>query len=138
MKRFDRLIEISKSIKPKAQTGKFFHVSFVMKGGKILHIGVNNYDKRNNISNKYKRFKETLSGAEYIAGIHSEVSALSKFKYVEDVSNLVWVNVRINNTNGIECSCPCPNCARFIKEMGIKKVYFSEKSGLFSRFSLNF
>ena len=138
MKKYDRLIEIAKEIKPKTQTGKFFHVSFVMKGGKILHIGVNDYFKRNNISSKYKRFKKSLNSKQYIAGIHSEVSALSKFKYNEDVSNLVLVNVRINNLNQVECSCPCPNCAKFIKEMGIKKVYFSEKTGLFSRFSLNF
>jgi deoxycytidylate deaminase len=128
MRNFNRLVEIAKSLKETYQNGKFFHVSFVLKGGKIIVTGFNNYNKQNNSSITYLPTKKADS-ANYIAGIHSENMVLGKIKHRTDCSDLTIVNVRINNMGEVSMSQPCPNCAYQIGRFGIKRVFFSTTNG---------
>lgn len=128
MRDFPRLVEIAKSMRVTCQTGKFFHVSYILKGGKIIVTGFNDYNKKNPVSATYKPTRITNS-INYFAGIHSENKVLAKIRFRTDISDLMLVNVRINNNGELDLSCPCPNCAYQIGLFGLKKVYFSTKSG---------
>jgi deoxycytidylate deaminase len=128
MRNFTRLVEISKAMKPTFQTGKFFHVTFVLKSGKIIVIATNDYNKRNVVASSYTPTKNSNSET-YISGIHSENKALGKIKYRDDVEDLVLVNIRIGNNGELSNSCPCSNCAYYIGKMGIKKMFYSTNNG---------
>lgn len=126
--RMNHFVEIARALKPRNQTGQFFHVTFICRKRKTLAIGINNYNKANNAS----RFGEYLplksADSPYIAGIHSEISAIIK-NGMEDCSDLDFYNVRINNRNEIAISMPCKNCQRVLKQIGYKNLYYFDIGG---------
>ena len=127
--RMKRFVEIARALKPNNQTGQFFHVTFICKKRKTLAIGINNYHKLNIAS----RWGEYLPGKgarpeHYIAGLHSEISALIK-NGNEDCSDLDFFNIRIGNNNQIGVSKPCKNCQRVLQQVGFKNLYYFNEQG---------
>lgn len=130
---FNRLVEIAKALKADKQSGMCFHVSFLFKGRKVVSIGTNSYTKRNTISLTYKPTKPT--GGNYIAGIHSEISATASIKFKPKNQKFTLVNVRINNDNTVGNAAPCPNCAYHLGKMNnINKIFHSTECGNFVKF----
>lgn len=125
---FERFVDIARALKLTHQTGRAFHCSFAVKQKKIIEIGINHYDKTNPISVTY-RPKKVSTLKHFIPGTHSEISLLGKLKRLDDLSNLILVNVRINNNNLIDNSCPCVNCAWHVAKAGFKRVYYSTPNG---------
>lgn len=116
-------IEIAKALKPVKQTGRFFHVTFVCRKRKTLAIGINDYRKLNDAKKWGEYVPLKNADSEYIAGIHSEISALIK-NGIEDCSDLDFYNIRITNSNQIAMSKPCGNCQRVLKQVGYKNFYY--------------
>lgn len=130
IQRMMRCVEITRALKSHNQTGQYFHATFIFKKRKTLAIGINNYNKVNLVS----RWGEYLpckndGPTRYIAGIHSEISALIK-NGLEDSSDLDFFNVRIGNNNQIGMSKPCKNCQRVLKQIGFKNLYYFNEFGL--------
>lgn len=127
-KQFNRLVDIARALKiEKHLSGPCFHVSFLIRKGKIIEIGTNKYKKTNRISATYKCTKAYKKN--YIAGIHSEMDALGKGKSIDDFSNIEMVNIRINNNGDVDNSIPCPNCALHIGRYNLKRLWYTDAQG---------
>lgn len=88
----------------------------VIKGGSLISSGYNEVRYCSVGSIKYTKFKESL---------HAERSALSKMNK-EDVSGCsIYIYREGVTTKKPAMSKPCPQCFHMIKELGIKKIYFT-------------
>jgi len=125
---FNRLVEISKALKPLKSSGRAFHVTGAVKKGRIVCIGINNYH-RHHKSHVYGRYYNYKFTNEYRASLHSEISLLTKLGE-EDLSDYEICNVRIGNDGKIRMSKPCKNCLRVLTEQFTpKNVFYSNDSG---------
>ena len=125
----NRLTEISIALKPKYQTGRAFHVTFILKKSKIISIGVNNLNKTHP---KTKNFKYK-NNEGYIASIHSELDACLKLGE-HDLSHYDIVNIRINNNNKLDNSRPCCGCCSLLTQTGFNKLFYSTRDQSFSEY----
>lgn len=123
-------MEISRALKPKVQSGKSHHSSFLIRKGKIVCIGNNDYTKMHNV----KRFGvyENWKGfeSEYRPCIHSEIKILIRYGE-DDLSDCEMLNVRVDNTNNINMSKACPNCFRILSSLEgpPRKLFYSDSEG---------
>jgi deoxycytidylate deaminase len=125
---FNRLVEVSKAMKDRRQTGMRFHTTFFLKKSKIVCVGWNDYNKshRSHKLGEYKAHKFCKDA--YRPSIHSECAAVIKFGET-DLSNYEICNVRIDNNSDISLSKPCPNCMKLITSLSPKKIFYSTPNG---------
>lgn len=128
---FSRLTEISLALKPKHQTGRTFHVTFVLDKSKIVSIGINNLNKTHPKTHKFN-YKTFEKDSTYMTSLHSEMDAWLKLGQ-QNCSHLTFVNVRINNNNKLDFSYPCSGCLSLMSQIGFKDFYFSSKDNSFSK-----
>lgn len=119
---FNRLESITRALKPKYQTGRSFHATFVFNKNKLICIANNDYSKLHPY-HKFGVYKAATANDKYIAGIHSECAAVIKLG-LEDCSHLTFVNTRINNHDQVAISKPCANCARLLNQIGYKHLWY--------------
>lgn len=86
----------------------FRHASIVVRNGNILSTGFNH------------------------GGLHAEESALGSLRLGDRARGAVLYSFRFTKLNALGMAKPCPNCAKLIREAGVKKVYYSTPNGLFS------
>ena len=130
MRNFHNLVDLARRLKENYQTGRAFHVAFAIKGGKVIEIGINSYQKNNCISSTYKsRFD---NNKVYRAGIHAEMDVTGKLKFY-DTKRITIVVIRIDNNGNLANSKPCPNCAYQLGLLNYKNVYFSNSEGQFEK-----
>lgn len=123
---FNRCVEIAKALRPKYKKGKSHHCSFAIKKGKIVCIGVNDYDCMHPYHKfgKYQNHKGYED--EYKPSKHSEVDLAIKLGE-DSWSGLEILNVRIGNDMRVRMSKPCTNCSNIIiKPLRPKKVFYSD------------
>lgn len=82
----------------------FKHVAIVVRGGAIVAVGYNH------------------------ATTHAEVAALNKLWPSERRGTRVW-SMRMNRSGHFRMARPCPNCMRYLKESGVKMVYYTDRVG---------
>lgn len=135
-KTYNRLVEIARALKPKAQTGYSFHISALFRKGKILSIGVNNYN-RQHLAHRFGEYYPTkfTASSTYRASLHSECS-LAIRAGLEDWCGCEMVNIRIDNNGNPANSKPCLNCARVVKALAPKRVFFSVAENLFEEMEM--
>lgn len=105
--------------------GKNKHFTFLFRSGKLVGYGVNDSWTTHTISHEL--------GYRFSA-IHSEISAY--LRYRGDRKNLakhVLINSRINSFHEIGYSKPCEKCMKFIKDKGIKKIFYTGYDGEFHK-----
>lgn len=125
---FNKLVEISKAMKGRRQTGMRFHTTFFLKKRKIVCVGWNDYTK-NHLSHKFGEYKAHKTFTEtYKPSIHSECAAIIKFGET-DLSGYEVCNVRIDNNGSLSLSKPCSNCAKLLSSLSPKKIFFSTENG---------
>lgn len=123
--RFKHIINLVKDLKPQNQTGRNFHVSIALKGGNIVSIGINRYDKAHPYK-KYGRYVSTRTKGFYPTGTHSEIDLLEKLRETDiNIHKLTLFNVRIDNNGSVACAAPCMNCRRVLSEYKFKKIFFT-------------
>jgi len=130
----DKYIDLTLSLKDFSHSFKCRckHYSFITKKNKLLSIGINNPKKTHPKNLKFKyvgRYNNNIS--EYI-GVHSELSAVLKYG-VDDLTNHVLINTRVNVAGKIANSKPCLGCQQLIKQLNFKKVYYTTDSGDFAQ-----
>jgi len=87
----------------------------IFNKGEFISSG-HNYGCRS-IKNHHPKFrKEKYS-------IHAEVDAIIRAK--QDLKGASILVVRVNNQNQFRLSKPCEKCRKYLKHVGVKKVYFS-------------
>lgn len=102
--------------------GKNKHFSFILDKNKILSIGWNDAWCTHPLSNRL--------GYRFSA-IHSEVSAILRYKGDKQrLKKCILINTRINMLGEFSISKPCSICQNFIKNVGFKRVYFTNHQGV--------
>ena len=126
---FDRYVEITKALMADHFTAKTFHTTFILKKNRLQKIGINN-SKTHPENLKYKYYSKTGDDIRDMVGIHSELSAILKYGE-EDCSDCVFVNIRIDKNGNLTMSKPCAGCQDLLKQIGYKKVFYSNEKGEF-------
>ena len=94
----------------------------LLYGSKVIAIGYNSEKTHSNqeIYNRYRDFDPKTNPNK----IHAEMMVLNKIQYLDiDFSKAelyIW-----RGKNGPRLSRPCPACEARIREMGIKKVFYT-------------
>lgn len=90
----------------------------VFKGKRIYGSGHNDV-RSSSISNKYKKWEESL---------HAEQSALLNLDWskLKGTSILVY---RANKEGKLGMAKPCPMCRKLIEYVGIKNIYYTNEAG---------
>lgn len=123
---YHRLLDISRAMKDRTQTGDKYHVSFLVRKSRVFCIGVNNYHK-SHLAHRfgpYHSSKFSQKDDPYRPSLHSECAVAIKAG-LEDWSGLELVNIRIDNNGGAAMSKCCHNCMRVVKALGPNRVFYS-------------
>lgn len=106
--------EQARSLCRKSEHPAFHHGAIVFNKGKPIGQGWNGTQTNGRLYQKYG-YKST----------HAECAAL---KNVDKADTILVVRIR-REDNELSCSKPCPKCMKFLKDKGIKKIFFSNWSG---------
>lgn len=116
----DKVSELSNH--PNAQLG-----CVVVEHGRIISSGSNSYTKTHPLQKKLDkfRFSEDSTGK-----LHSEVAALLPLlnARVDLRKASIYVSRRLKN-GSLAMARPCKSCMRLIKNVGIKRVYYTTDAG---------
>ena len=130
--KFKRSVEIALALQPSLATGRCFHITTVFEKNKLIAIGANNYNKTHPKALLYRK-KEIWS--DYIPNIHSELSAILKVGK-EDCSDFLFFNIRIDKNREVNNSCPCSGCIGLMKQVGFKRLFYSNSLGGYEEITL--
>lgn len=130
-----RLVEIAHAMKPDLSSGKSWHITAIVKQGKIICIGWNNYNRLHpaHIYGEYKNYKGFTD--KFRPVLHSEISALIKLGQ-EDLTGYTMINLRINNLNQVALAKPCFNCEKVLLGLNLKRIYYSTNLGTFEELEI--
>jgi deoxycytidylate deaminase len=119
-----RAKEIAMALFPKNKehSHRCFHVAFLVKKNKILHIGINSNKSHPRILDyEYKKYAGTKT--------HAELSAVLRSGR-EDLSDFELISVRINLRGNFAMAKPCSGCQSLLEQVGIKRVYYTNVAGV--------
>jgi len=130
--KFQKFIDLAYALFDPAHSPRTFHVSFILYKNRIISIGINNAKTTpvNLLNPKYGKDGQNISG---IKGSCSEWVAISKMKNMTNIRfcKSILVNVRLNRNKIIDVSRPCHSCQSLILFLNLKKVFYTNKHGLF-------
>lgn len=115
--KFDNQIEV---LKKRALNSElhYKHSACLLKGDKILKIGINKYFKtlvHNNTNVKLS--------------IHAEIDALFKLDQRLLTKGMDILIIRIGKSDKLRNSRPCNSCIDKLQQKGIRKAYYSDGNG---------
>ncbi len=99
--------------------------------GTILARGSNS-NKSHTVQSKYNilRYDDKKLNKYYNPALHAEIQALNKVKYLDiDFSKVEVYVYREFKRGGTAMARPCVSCMEFIKQLGIKNVYYTTPDG---------
>jgi len=104
----------------------------VVEKNRIISTGFNS-NKTSRVQKEYDRFRDIDDLTKYQPKVHAEVAALAP---LINRPNINWKHVSIYiyrelKDGTVSCSKPCPACMKLIRELGIKKIYYTEWDGSF-------
>lgn len=119
-KTLKRAISIAHIMCPINREMRTSHVAFLIKKGKIVHVGWN----------KNKTHPENLNHPYHDGrtGLHAELDVCLK-SGLEDLSTYEMIVIRVDRLGRMCNSRPCNGCQSIINQMGIKKVWYSNIIG---------
>lgn len=97
--------KLAAKLAPKARHKWAHHVAIVMRGGNIIATSTN-YDST-----------------------HAEVAALNNLWPSERRGTKVY-SIRVSRSGQFAMAKPCPNCERYMRESGVKTVYYTDPNGI--------
>lgn len=103
----------------------------VVYHGTILARGSNS-NKSHRTQSTYNRFRYDDKNLNhyYHASLHAEIQALNKIKYLDiDFSKVEVYVYREFKSGGTAMARPCVSCMEFIKDLGIKNIYYTTPDG---------
>ena len=116
-----RTVDIAKAMCPLNLEHRCSHIAFLIKSGKIVHIG----------TNSCKSHPETLKydyKNHQLVGLHAELSVCMK-SGKEDLRDFKMVVIRFNRNNKMANSKPCCGCQSVIKQFYVGEVWYSTDIG---------
>lgn len=127
-----RLIEIAKALYSPNHSNRCFHVTFIIKKGKIQTIGINS-SKTHTRNLKFNYYSNNGMDLRREVGLHSELSAIIKGGR-EDYSDCDFVNVRLNREGILLNAKPCRGCSSALSQTGYRSLLFSNSTGHFEEY----
>ena len=107
----DRLIEIAKKIAFRSTNKNFLHGALIIRNGNILSKAFNH---------------ETL---------HAEYNSLKRL-WPNKRRGCEVISIRVTSTGLLAMAKPCQACERFLRDNGIKTVYYSTADRQVARMAL--
>jgi deoxycytidylate deaminase len=115
--------ELAKSASLNSDFYKCHTGAVAIYGNKVLAIGWNS-EKLSPLQAKYNTRTRGFNGHKYRSSIHAEMMVVNKIKYLDvdfsQVRIFVW---RGQNTPML--SKPCKACEKAIRDLGIRKVFYT-------------
>ena len=99
----------------------FVYAKIVSKSGALLSIGVNSYIKTSPLQAKWAA-KVNLPLKQHV---HAEVAAIAKLRPEQYKKAYAIYVYRFDNHGRPACAKPCKVCQALIREIGIKRVYYT-------------
>jgi len=116
-----RTVELAKAICPTKREMRSSHVAFLIKSGKIVHVGWNK--SRSHPINLDHPYHVNVSG------IHAEVDVILK-SGLEDLSKYEMVVIRIDRNDRVCNSMPCVGCRSVVRQFNVKRIWYSNANGI--------
>lgn len=110
-----------------------FHVSFILRGSRVVAVGFNRACTHPlNLKNKKRGRDGQWLDSKLMC---SELSAFLKLRNKTDIRphKCSLVNVRINRNLQIAFSRPCESCRSLITFLDFKEVWHTQDDGAFAR-----
>lgn len=117
-----RTVDIAMAMCPLNLEHRCSHMAFLIKSGKIVHIG----------TNSCKSHPETLKydyENHQLVGIHAELSVCMK-SGKENLRDYKMIVLRVDRNGKLANSKPCCGCQSVIKQFDIGEVWYSDKNGM--------
>lgn len=121
VKIINRTIDIAKALCPLNLEHRCSHIAFLVRSGKIVHIGTNS------CKSHPKTLKYDYENHQLV-GIHAELSVCMK-SGKENLSGFKMIVLRIDRNGRLANSKPCCGCQSVIKQFNIGEVWYSDKNG---------
>lgn len=98
--------------------------------GTLLAKG-HNSNKTSPIQDKYNFYRYKSNSNSYLPPKnHAEIATLKKIRYLDiDFSKVEVYTYRELKNGHVANSRPCPSCMKFIKDLRIKKIYYTTDDG---------
>lgn len=116
-----RTVDIAKALCPLNLEHRCSHIAFLIKSGKIVHIG----------TNSCRTHPKTLKFAyqdHQLVGLHAELAVCIKSDK-EDLRDFSMVVLRVNRNGKLANSRPCSGCQEVIKQFNVGEVWHSDTNG---------
>ena len=116
-----RTIDIAKAMCPLNLEHRCSHMAFLIKCGKIVHIGTNSCKSHpKTLEYDYKNHQ--------LVGLHAELNVCMK-SGKENLKDYSMVVLRVDRRGNLANSKPCCGCQSVIKQFNIGDVWYSDSKG---------
>lgn len=129
--RIKHYFEIAKNASLQSDFPKHQLGAVAIYKGNILALG-SNLSKTSPVQKKYNRVRNYKVEASYgrTNCIHAEINCLNKIKNLDIDFNKINLFVYREHKDGSPALArPCKACRAFIKDLGIKSIYYSTENG---------
>ena len=116
-----RTVDIAKAMCPLNLEHRCSHMAFLIKCGKIVHIGTNSCKSHpKTLEYDYKNHQ--------LVGLHAELNVCMK-SGKENLKDYSMVVLRVDRRGNLANSKPCCGCQSVIKQFNIGDVWYSDSKG---------
>lgn len=121
VKTINRTIDIAKAMCPLNLEHRCSHMAFLIRCGKIVHIGTNSCKSHpETLKYDYKDHQKV--------GIHAELAVCMK-SGKENLKDYTMIVLRVDRTGKLANSKPCGGCQSVIQQFDVGEVWYSDNSG---------
>jgi hypothetical protein len=120
VKTINRTIDIAKAMCPLNLEHRCSHMAFLIRCGKIVHIGTNSCKSHpETLKYDYKDHQKV--------GIHAELAVCMK-SGKENLKDYKMIVLRVDRTGKLANSKPCCGCQSVIQQFNVGEVWYSDNS----------
>lgn len=115
------MMDLAKNMALKS-VSKFRLGAVLVKKGRVISTGYNDMNKSHPIMQKY------LGKRDFTLGLHAEVHSCIGVSASDLLGADLWV-CRLHKDGSLAMARPCQVCQRFLADVGIRRVHFTDNSG---------
>ena len=121
VKTINRTIDIAKAICPLNLEHRCSHMAFLIRCGKIVHIGTNSCKSHpETLKYDYKDHQKV--------GMHAELAVCMK-SGKDNLKDYTMIVLRVDRTGKLANSKPCCGCQSVIQQFDVGEVWYSDNKG---------
>jgi len=121
VKTINRTIDIAKAMCPLNLEHRCSHMAFLIRCGKIVHIGTNSCKSHpETLKYDYKDHQKV--------GIHAELAVCMK-SGKDNLKDYKMIVLRVDRTGKLANSKPCGGCQSVIQQFDVGEVWYSDNKG---------